>query len=100
MVRDGGEGKGHTCSSFTTSMITPPLSMRANPALTAKDEAPSPLLLVSWVPLVVGRSPAIAAVVVLVRVVVECATGGSTVVECRTVWKWKNEWLSDSKKVQ
>ena len=51
-----GEAKAimDTCSALTTSMITPPLSIRANPALTAKLES-SPF----WWPLVVGRSVAI-----------------------------------------
>jgi hypothetical protein len=28
----------HTCSAFTTSMMTPPFNMRAKPALTVKEE--------------------------------------------------------------
>jgi hypothetical protein len=44
-----------TCSALTTSIMTPPFSMRASPALTAKLFSPSWAL----VPFVVGSSVAI-----------------------------------------
>jgi len=57
-ARGGREER--TCSALTTSMITPPLSIRARPALTAKlDCVESPLVLPSWTPLVVGSVVAI-----------------------------------------
>jgi hypothetical protein len=34
--RKGRVGEESTCSAFTTSMITPPCNIRANPAFTAK----------------------------------------------------------------
>lgn len=35
------EGKGiHTCSAFTTSIMTPPFNIRANPVLTVKLASP------------------------------------------------------------
>jgi len=46
-----------TCSALITSMMTPPLSMRANPSLTDAEFVDSPLV---WgAPFVVGSSVAI-----------------------------------------
>lgn len=50
---------GHTCSALTTSMMTPPFSMRARPALTANEATPSVPLAPSCLPLVVGSVVAI-----------------------------------------
>lgn len=57
--KSGWEGTGRTCSALTTSMMTPPFSIWARPALTAKVGV-DPLVAVEgpW-PLGVGRSLAI-----------------------------------------
>jgi len=54
----------HTCSALMTSMITPPFSMRARPALTEKLFSPSAESLGPWplTPLVMGRSDGIVVV--------------------------------------
>jgi hypothetical protein len=49
-------------------MMTPPLSMRASPALTAKLSSPSPLVLLLWPLPFVGSSVAIVCIVSMVYV--------------------------------